>query len=136
MYYPALNFNGTDSFDYVVSDEKGGLDSGKVTVTVTPVNDAPVARADRASTTAGRAVVIYVLINDSDPEGQQRSITAFDASSAQGGTVSCDAACGYSPPAAFSGTDTFGYTVADPAGLTATTTAPGRLNEPTSPAVR
>ncbi len=127
-YNPALNFNGTDSFSYVVSDEKGGLDRGKVTVTVTPVNDAPVARADNASTTAGSAVVIFVLTNDSDPEGQQRSIVAFDVSSAQGGTVSCDVACVYSPPTAFSGIDTFSYTMADPAGLTATATVTITVN--------
>lgn len=73
-------------------------------------------------------MVVYVLTNDSDPEGQQRSIVASDASSAQGGTVSCDVACVYTPPAAFSGTDTFSYTMADPAGLTATATVTVTVN--------
>lgn len=73
-------------------------------------------------------MVVYVLTNDSDPEGQQRSIVASDASSAQGGTVSCDVACVYTPPAAFSGTDTFSYTMADPSGLTATATVTVTVN--------
>ena len=42
-YKPALNFNGSDSFTYVVND--GELDSAVATVslTVTAVNDAPIA---------------------------------------------------------------------------------------------
>ena len=44
-YLPALDFNGSDCFTYVAND--GALDSNVATVslTVTPVNDAPVARA-------------------------------------------------------------------------------------------
>ena len=43
-YVPALNFNGVDCFTYIAND--GSLDSNVATVslTVTPVNDAPVAR--------------------------------------------------------------------------------------------
>ena len=121
-YSPAINFNGSDTFRYTVSDQKGGLDSAIVMVTVTPVNDAPVARADTAGTNVDTSVIIYVLTNDSDPEGQQRSIVAFDGSSAQGGTVACDAACVYTPLGGFTGTDTFTYTIADPAGLRSTAT--------------
>lgn len=127
-YSPAINFNGVDTFDYVVSDQKGGLDSATVTIDVASVNDAPVARPDSASTTVGIPVVIYVLINDSDPEGQQRSIVGFDSTSSQGGTVACDAACVYTPPGAFTGTDTFSYTVADPEGLTSTATVTITVN--------
>lgn len=127
-YTPATNFNGSDTFSYTVSDQRGGLDTATVAVGVTPVNDAPVARADTATTSIDTAVIVYVLTNDSDPEGQQRSIVAFDANSAQGGTVACDAVCVYTPPGGFSGTDTFTYTVADPAGLTATATVTITVN--------
>jgi len=42
VYAPALNFFGSDSFVYVVSDSAGGQDTATVTLTVLPVNDAPV----------------------------------------------------------------------------------------------
>src|SRR6184192_3676010 len=50
-YMPALNFNGIDSFTYKASD--GQVQSGvaTVTITVTPVNDAPVAADDDSYTT-------------------------------------------------------------------------------------
>jgi hypothetical protein len=127
-YSPAVNFNGSDTFRYTVSDQRGGLATATVTVGVTAVNDAPVARADAATTSVDTSVIIYVLTNDSDPEGQQRSIAAFDATSAQGGTVGCDATCVYTPPGGFTGTDTFTYTVTDPAGLTATATVTITVN--------
>ena len=40
-YTPSANYNGSDSFDYTVSDGRGKSDTGTVTVTVTPGNDAP-----------------------------------------------------------------------------------------------
>jgi len=40
-YEPDPNANGTDTFDYTLSDGNGGTDTGAVTVTITPVNDAP-----------------------------------------------------------------------------------------------
>ncbi len=40
---PALNYNGSDSFTFSVSDGHGGTDTGVISITVTPVNDAPVA---------------------------------------------------------------------------------------------
>jgi len=49
-YTPAANFNGSDSFTYKAND--GSLDSNLATVslTINPVNDAPVAVADAYST--------------------------------------------------------------------------------------
>jgi hypothetical protein len=44
-YTPAANFNGADGFDYVISDGHTGTATGHVTVTVTAVNDLPVATA-------------------------------------------------------------------------------------------
>src|SRR4029077_4435601 len=41
-YAPAANFNGTDSFTYKVNDGQSDSNVAIVTLTVTPVNDAPV----------------------------------------------------------------------------------------------
>jgi Ca2+-binding RTX toxin-like protein len=40
-YEPDANYNGPDSFTYEASDGNGGSDTATVTITVTPVNDAP-----------------------------------------------------------------------------------------------
>ncbi|WP_161624720.1 Ig-like domain-containing protein, partial [Dickeya dadantii] len=40
---PNANFNGTDTVTYTVSDGAGGVVTGTLTITVTAVNDAPVA---------------------------------------------------------------------------------------------
>ncbi len=40
-YTPNLNFFGTDSFSYMVDDERGGTDDAMVAITVHPINDAP-----------------------------------------------------------------------------------------------
>jgi VCBS repeat-containing protein len=44
-YAPDANWSGTDTFTYMVSDGNGGAATGTVTITVAPVNDAPVCSA-------------------------------------------------------------------------------------------
>ena len=41
VFTPAENYNGQANIEYTISDGQGGSDTAKVTVTVTPVNDAP-----------------------------------------------------------------------------------------------
>ena len=45
-YTPAANYNGPDSFTYKANDGTPDCNVATVTITVTPVNDAPVAKAD------------------------------------------------------------------------------------------
>ena len=68
-YTPALNFTGTDSVDYTVTD--GTLtDVGTLTATVTSVNDAPVAVADTGSTSENVILTVHRRppANDTDPD--------------------------------------------------------------------
>jgi hypothetical protein len=55
-YTPALNFHGTDNFSYTIADPSGATSSATVNVTVTPVNDAPVAVNDSAATARRRPI--------------------------------------------------------------------------------
>jgi hypothetical protein len=84
-------------------------DSNVATVTIDVTNQAPVANDDAATTTVDTPVDIDVLANDVDVDGDALSINTFDANSAAGGTVSCTATCLYTPPAGFTGDDTFTY---------------------------
>ncbi len=110
VYSPSLNFAGTDSFTYRVSD--GSLsDTASVTVTVNTVNDAPVAIDDRASTKEDEAVSISVLSNDTDVDSRL-SLTAV--SPAQNGRSSISGRqVVYSPSLNFAGTDSFTYRISD-----------------------
>ena len=124
-YTPAANFNGADSFSYTVTDAASGESSTQsVTLTVTAVNDVPVAAADSYATNEDTAVTTgNVLTNDAlgDPA---TTITAFDAASANGGLVvnNGDGTFTYTPAANFNGSDSFTYTISDNDGETSTAT--------------
>jgi hypothetical protein len=111
-YTPVANFNGTDSFTYVVSD--GNLSSAPATVVieVVAVNDAPVALDDAADADEGSSVTIDVLANDSDIDGD--ALTPVIKTPPASGTVSlADGSITYTPGPAFTGTDTFEYAASD-----------------------
>ncbi len=88
-----------------------------------PTNQPPNAVNDTTETAFNTAVTIAVLANDSDPDGEQISIASFDQQTSNGGTIALNGAMlVYTPDAAFSGTDTFTYTIADSEGLTSVAT--------------
>lgn len=121
-YTPLLNFNGSETFTYTISDGKGGSDSATVTVDVTPVNDAPVASNDDKSTLAGNAVTIDVLTNDSDVDaGDVLSISSVSSPGNGVATISGNQIV-YTPNQNYSGSDSFTYLVSDTAGATDTAT--------------
>jgi VCBS repeat-containing protein len=69
-YTPQENFNGTDTFIYTANDGTDDSNVATVTITVNPVNDAPVA-ADDDYEMYGNTLVVPapgVLSNDTDPE--------------------------------------------------------------------
>jgi hypothetical protein len=119
-YTPDADYSGSDSFEYTVSDGRGGSDVGLVSVTVTPANDPPVAVDDSLTTAEDTQAQVDVLANDTDVDGGTPSVTG--STNGANGTVSCDPAgtCTYSPAANYSGADTFTYTVSDGSGGTDT----------------
>jgi CshA-type fibril repeat protein len=120
-YTPDPNFNGTDVITYQVSDGNGGFTTATITVTVGPVNDPPVAANDIADTDEERPVVIPVLANDVDLDGDPLTITNVSAAN---GTVviNPDGTITYTPNLDFFGTDTITYTISDGNGGTSTAT--------------
>jgi len=114
-FSPAANFNGTASYTYTVSD--GALtDTGTVVVTVTPVNDAPVATDDAATTTEDVPVTVLqaaMLANDTDVDtGTTLTVTA--AGNPVGGTLTFSAGdVTFTPTPNFAGAASFEYTVSD-----------------------
>jgi hypothetical protein len=120
-YTPAANFAGTDSFTYTVSDGNGASATATINVTVSSVDDAPVAADDTATTPEDTAVVIQAVANDTDADGDALTVTSVGAP-AHGTAVAAAGSVRYTPAANFAGTDTFTYVVTDGNGGSATAT--------------
>lgn len=124
-YTPNADETGQDSFTYVLSDGKGGTTTGEVTVTITPLNNLPVANADVATVLEDSGTtLIDVLSNDTDADASDTlSITSLSATSNSGGISISNGQIAYTPAANFNGVETFVYTLSDGAATdTATVT--------------
>ena len=82
-FTPAANFSGPVEVTYTISDGHGGTATSTVNITVTPVNDAPVAVDDFASTTedspVSHGVLTGVLANDSDIDSPSLTVSGARA---------------------------------------------------------
>ena len=116
-YAPSSDYNGADSFTYMVVTDSMSSQAATVSLTVTPVNDVPVAADDAASTFVNTPAVINVLANDSDIDGD--ALTTVLAASPQNGTVAvnADQSVTYTPNAGFVGNDAFTYSASDGSAL-------------------
>jgi Bacterial Ig domain/Dockerin type I domain len=136
-YTPTLNANGNDSITYRATNS-AGTDTGTIALTITPVNDAPVANDDSGPGVAGLSTAqntalsipaATLLANDTDADGNTLTITTVGGSTRavlSGTTIT------YTPATGFTGNDTFTYTISDGNGgtdtLNVTQGAAGTLN--------
>ncbi|MGB3405585.1 MAG: Ig-like domain-containing protein [Microcoleaceae cyanobacterium] len=154
IYTPADGFVGEDTFTYTISDGNGGFSTATITITVEngiPVieddpqppednevvidnNNDPVATNDNINVPVNTPITVDVLENDSDPDGDRITIDEFDSTSTNDGTVSLDQGqLIYTPPAEFSGIDTFTYTITDDNGGSDTAIVTVNIDNPTTP---
>ena len=108
-YTPALNYNGIEEVTYTVSD--GSLTSeGTLTVTVTPVNDAPEAFDDTFTLEQGNTQVITLSAIDIDEDELVYSIVSDPSH----GTISIDGdQATYIADDSYSGSDSFTFIASD-----------------------
>jgi hypothetical protein len=118
-FLPAPDVSGTAAFGYAVEDGAGGSDLASVRVTVLPENDAPVAVDDQADTAMGTPVVVPVLANDDDPDGDALQVVSVGTPSSGTAFDNGDGTVTFVPAPGASGPATFTYTVGD--GVTAST---------------
>jgi VCBS repeat-containing protein len=106
--------NVADTFTYTVRD--GGLifDTATVTVTVTGVNDAPVAVDDVVTTMLETAVIVSPLTNDTDPDTTDTmNISGFTQGIHGAVANNGNGTLTYTPATGYSGSDSFTYTIQD-----------------------
>jgi Ca2+-binding RTX toxin-like protein len=139
---PAPDFLGTASFEYTISDGRGGSSTTKVEIIVRPPeeeeesNSPPLAVSDTLSTDEDTPLVLSpqeLLANDVDDDEDVLSIA--DVGDAVNGTVSIDddGNVVFTPAANYSGPASFTYTIEDGEGGSSTATvtvnvAPGNAS--------
>ena len=119
-YAPDAGYNGADNFTYTVTDGRGGTNQAGVSITITPVDGAPLARNNIGYFTTKQNITLNVFANDgliawdaSDPQGDP--LTANLASATTNGTIDLnpDGSFTYTPNIGYIGEDIFTYTVSD-----------------------
>ncbi len=132
-YTPAANANGTATITVRATDSggtaNGGQDASSTltrTITLTPVNDGPAATADGFSPNEDQVAFTFnVLTNDTDPDGDTLSVSAFNAAGIANGTLTDNGggSFSYTPDDDWNGVESFTYDVSDGNGGTDTATA-------------
>ncbi len=109
-YTPNANFNGADSFTFVANDGTINSNIATVSITVVPVNDAPVASNLTITTPEDVAVVIGLI--GTDVEGSSLTYTIVTPP-AHGTLTGAGSSRTYTPAANYNGPDSFTYKVND-----------------------
>src|SRR5207302_1081402 len=116
IYTPSANYNGADSFTYKANDGSADSNVATVSLTITPVNDPPVAANESYTTVEEKAITVNapgVLANDSDVDGD--ALTAVLVTGPAHGTLALNAngSFTYTPAANYNGADSFTYKASD-----------------------
>jgi gliding motility-associated-like protein len=124
IYTPYPDFYGTDSFTYYANDGSQNSAPILVTITVLPVNDAPIAANDAVTTNEDTPLGISILSNDTDVDDVLDATMIVLITSPTQGTLTINAATSavvYSPNLNYNGNDSFTYQVKDAAGALSNT---------------
>ncbi|HEX8037628.1 MAG TPA: Ig-like domain-containing protein, partial [Chryseosolibacter sp.] len=110
LYTPALNFSGADSFTFHANDGTQDSPDAIVSITVTPVNDAPLAFSQNVPFDLNTPKAITLAGSDVDGDALTFTLTALPSNGTVTGTAP---AVTYTPDAGFTGNDTFKFIVND-----------------------
>ena len=118
-FAPDPDFFGTVTVVYEICDRDGDCDTADLIITVTPVDDFPVAVDDTETVAEDTPITIDATANDTDIDGDLDPTSVTIDSQPTNGTVVVNGygTITYIPDADFFGTDTFTYTVCDDTGL-------------------
>jgi uncharacterized repeat protein (TIGR03803 family) len=109
FYNPAADYNGPDSFTFKVNDGTADSNVATVSITVDPVNDAPVA-IDQTITS--KSVPVSMTVSATDPDGDALTYQIVDEP-LNGVLTGVAPNVTYTPNAGFTGTDSFTFSAHD-----------------------
>lgn len=116
-YEPAQDFSGTDRFTYRANDGVFDSNTATVTVTVTGLNDAPVAAGESYSVLRNGTLHVTttngLLANDGDADGDPLTVQLVQSPAHGVLTVRADGSFDYAPTTDYGGTDRFTYKASD-----------------------
>ena len=113
-YTPAGNFNGTDSFTYKANDGTTNSNVVTVSLTINPVNDAPVGTGESFTVNEDGVLAGSVLGNDTDIDSDPlTAVLVTGPSHALSFTLNPDGSFNFTPTANFNGSDAFTYKAND-----------------------
>ena len=120
-YTPEAGFTGTDAFDYTALATETAAPTRRPSPSPSrrAATSLPIALSDAATTPEATSVLIDVLANDTDPNGDVLAIAAV-TEPARGSAVIESGQVRYTPEAGYIGTDAFTYTLGDGSGETDT----------------
>ena len=110
VFTPAADYNGAAGFSYTASDGANTSPPAAVSITVDPVNDAPVATAGSRTTDEDTPLTLNLAALVSDVETADADLTYEIVSQPAHGTAT---ATTYTPDADYNGPDSLTYRVTD-----------------------
>jgi hypothetical protein len=118
-YLPTENYFGTDTLQYVIVDDEGGMAIGEVQIIIHPINDPPIAEIDRIILTEDGTIEFDPLANDADPDDDE--IRLIEWTQPIHGTMQRleSGMFLYVPKKDYSGSDGFTYVIEDDLGVSA-----------------
>ncbi len=131
IYTPAANFSGTDSFTFKANDGTNDSNEATITVTVTPVNDVPVANA--ASITVTKNVIFSGTLTGSDADNNPLTFSQGSVLAAHGTVaIASNGTFTYTPANNYTGPDAFTFKVNDGTANSADATVTVTVSNPNS----
>ena len=121
-YTPNGDFNGNDSFTFVANDGQSLSDPATVSITIDPINDAPVTQDDSVSVEENASITFDPVYNslsvagvleDMDLESNPLTLTEEVGSPSNGAAVAVGNLVTYTPNQNYIGVDSFTYNIID-----------------------
>ncbi|MEO7369627.1 MAG: Ig-like domain-containing protein, partial [Ilumatobacteraceae bacterium] len=110
IYTPEANYNGTDSFTFKANDGTADSAAATINITITPVNDPPVAAPVSVSTNRDTSAIVQLSATDVDGDALTFVIVDQPLHGALSGSGSTRT---YTPATGYAGPDSFTYKASD-----------------------